>query len=430
MSAKRQRPVMENPKPVKQARRENDKPTWEEQFPVNGQGILVFNKDTKIPFLISVENEQGDYRLSVQIEKDHVVFIKSKGDQKEQLSETHKKGSGIEQGKISYWYSYDRDNLVLKYGKGYRMEETTILTHDFLINAASEEEKEEIRKDLYPYFNAEEKKYIRQYEAMPNKAKGGITVTEEMVEFDKNPLISNVSPLVLDSSKVNLFFLDEADYIFSASLPPACRELYENTKGCHLNYPEEVAGVLLSDAIRYSIDTEGCLLNKTLKDKAGEFGGDDINETYLRVTLGHSLGKSPGIPYVLEIWPKGHYSPIHNHGNANAVIKVLFGSIHIMNYNKHVSSPDAKPLKEFDAREGDVTWINRNWYQTHKLINTSQDYCATIQCYSYDAGDTTHWPYFDYISENSTIEEFFPNSDFSFREMREKVLIEYKQSLL
>jgi hypothetical protein len=53
---------------------------------------------------------------------------------------------------------------------------------------------------------------------------------------------------------------------------------------------------------------------KKLEDKATEFG-DDPHETYLRITLGHSLGKSPGIPYVLEIWPKSNYSPMHNHGN-------------------------------------------------------------------------------------------------------------------
>lgn len=227
----------------------------------------------------------------------------------------------------------------------------------------------------------------------------------------------------MDSSKVNLFYLDEGDFIFSASLPPACRELYENIKGCHLNYPEEVTGVKLSDAIRFSIETKGCILFEKLREKEGEFG-EDKNESYLRVTLGHSLGKSPGIPYVLEIWPKGHYSPIHNHGNANAVIKVLHGTIHIGIYNKHVHSSDAPTLREFDCYEGEVTWINRNWYQTHKLTNISNDYCATIQCYNYDAGDTTHWPYFDYISDTSTIEEFLPTSDFGFREMRENVLKE------
>lgn len=34
-------------------------------------------------------------------------------------------------------------------------------------------------------------------------------------------------------------------------------------------------------------------------------------------------GDSPGVPYVLEIWPAGHFSPIHDHGDSNAVIKVV-----------------------------------------------------------------------------------------------------------
>ena len=28
----------------------------------------------------------------------------------------------------TYWLGYDRDNMVVKYGKGYAMEETTLLT--------------------------------------------------------------------------------------------------------------------------------------------------------------------------------------------------------------------------------------------------------------------------------------------------------------
>ena len=31
----------------------------------------------------------------------------------------------------TYWLSYDRDNMMIKYGKGYAMEETTLLICDF-----------------------------------------------------------------------------------------------------------------------------------------------------------------------------------------------------------------------------------------------------------------------------------------------------------
>lgn len=48
------------------------------------------------------------------------------------------------------------------------------------------------------------------------------------VDFDKDPFACNWSPAVLDSSHVNLFELDDNNYTFSASLPPACLELYSS----------------------------------------------------------------------------------------------------------------------------------------------------------------------------------------------------------
>ncbi|CAG2255212.1 unnamed protein product [Mytilus edulis] len=267
--------------------------SWEKRLPVNGQGTLIITKNTQTPFLLSVENEKGHYRIILKIEKDQVSFIKCIGDKDEVLSSVKKKGSGIEDGKISYWFSYDRDNLVLKYGKGYLMEETTILVHDFL-QGNKQQEGMKIRENLHPYFNAEDKKFVRKYELLDFvKYGGGLGVNEELVEFEKDPFNTNISPLVMDSSKVNLFYLDEGNYIFSASLPVACRELYENIKGCCLNYSQEVTGVLLSDAIRYSLETKGCILNTRLEEKASGFGKRDIKGTYLRITLGQRLGKSP-----------------------------------------------------------------------------------------------------------------------------------------
>jgi hypothetical protein len=64
-----------------------------------------------------------------------------------------------------------------------------------------------------------------------------------------------------------------------------------------------------------------------------------------------------------------NYSPIHNHGNANAVIKVLHGSIRIKVYNKHTKDFKAEPIKQIDLRTDDVTWIDRNWYQTHPSVS-------------------------------------------------------------
>jgi hypothetical protein len=62
--------------------------------------------------------------------------------------------------------------------------------------------------------------------------------------------------------------------------------------------------------------------------KAARAGpGVPPKQCYIRVSVGLPSGCSPGIPYVLEIWPPGHFSPIHNHGNAFGIVRMLHGSI-------------------------------------------------------------------------------------------------------
>lgn len=42
---------------------------------------------------------------------------------------------------------------------------------------------------------------------------------------------------------------------------------------------------------------------------------------------------------------------------------------------------------------------------------------------------TQAWPYFDYLENTHTIAEFLPDSDFSFRDFRERLLAEYAMAL-
>ena len=65
-------------------------------------------------------------------------------------------------------------------------------------------------------------------------------------------------------------------------------------------------------------------------------------------------------------------------------------------------------------------------YQTHQLRNMSDDFCATINCYRYDEDDPIQWNLFDYVNDaNGQMGNFFPNTDFSFGEMRRIVLHEW-----
>ena len=109
--------------------------------------------------------------------------------------------------------------------------------------------------------------------------------------------------------------------------------------------------------------TEGCLLHKTLK-----------NKPYLRITIGPSAKQSPGIPYVLEFWPPGSKSAVHNHGSVCAIIKVVFGTIQNGTYNKMPSTVHCsvrhkdcgdlpalfqpKERFQFDCNRRDVLWMS------------------------------------------------------------------------
>ena len=417
-------------------------------FPINGQGVFIYTAREHSNFSIyvtpdKVKDDNDDYTwaptkeqeeththeryIVLRVKENLVQFAicQEKDGKEEEL--THKVGKdfGAEVATlVSYWFSYDRDGLVLKYGKGHIMEETTYLEHDFLAGM-SEEKKRAIRKKLYPFFNAEKKKTVIVGSEKSEKMFFILDVTPRF-QFRPNPLTCNYSPFVLDSSKVTLFDLDRDAHMFSSSLPLACQELYGNIKNVTLEYPENPI-MKLSDAIRYSIETKGMTLYKKLKEKSGEF-------PYLRVTLGPDQRTAPGIPYVLEIWPSGSQSPIHNHGGACAVIKNLFGRITVNIFNKLKDPPpneDENPIKKFDLKQDQITWISPNWYQTHKLVNNTDDFCATIQCYRYEESDTIHWPGFDFVEgkRHSELEEFFPDSDFTFVHIRGIVLQEYRQFL-
>ena len=75
--------------------------------------------------------------------------------------------------------------------------------------------------------------------------------------------------------------------------------------------------------------------------------------------------------------------------------------------------------------------MDGNWFQRHKLRNTTNDYCATIQCYKYGYTDAIHWPGFDFVSgkNDEMSDTFMPNSDCTFQSMRTKVMDEYEKYL-
>ena len=73
-----------------------------------------------------------------------------------------------------------------------------------------------------------------------------------------------------------------------------------------------------------------------------------------------------------------------------------------------------------------VMWMSPDWYQTHQLCNTSDDFCATLNCYRYGEEDRVQWNQFDYVNnDNGQMENFMPNTDFHFGDLWRIILNEW-----
>ena len=429
---------------------------WQRTFPVHGQGVVIFNLTRNDPFSIIVKQVKRDKWIGVDVlDGKAQLVMKDTRPQQFILKSITDQYSGVDKGrKISYWLSYDRFHYTIMYGKGYRMEETTILKFDFM-EGLNNTEQEQTRKQLQEFFNPTEEKLIELQTEKPRSVQQALPSSldhddtdslslidiEKSVDFDYNPFVKNFPIFVYTGSLITFLDIEDGNYVFPQSLPQACQTMYYNIEDIELNYLYENDEVLLSDAIRYSINTEGCSLYRKLDAKANEFGTYKPDQTYLRVTLGLNYYNSPGVDYVLEIWPVGHFSPIHNHGNAYAIIKVLFGGLTVHLYNKQAltdgsTEHDQAEIAHVDVKAGDVTWLTPNWYATHKLKNDTKDFCATIQCYAYSKEDKEHWPYFEYLADDDGpngghfTSKFLPNSDYTFRELHDTVIAEYKEYLI
>jgi len=119
----------------------------------------------------------------------------------------------------------------------------------------------------------------------------------------------------------------------------------------------------------------------------------------------------------MEIWPVGHFSPIHNHSGANAVIRVLHGSINVSLFPFLCEDKEGiESFGQINFNKDDITWISANVNQTHQLKNleTNKDTCITIQCYMYDENDVAHYDYFDFIDSDGIKQQYTPDLDMDF----------------
>jgi len=239
----------------------------------------------------------------------------------------------------------------------------------------------------------------------------------------RDPVTHAIPLLVKDTHELTMQHIATAIYMPRANLSPVAQTLHACIAGPRFvlddkDFPH------FSKAIEASIADPSGWCHRRLLAKANEFGPGKPLETYLRITLNQNNGESPGIPYVMEIWPPQHYSPVHNHAGANAIIRVLHGSINVRLFP--YLSPDVASFGTTQFKKDDITWISPTLNQTHQLVNVEKEQtCITIQCYMYDDKDRNHYDYFDYLDDAGNTQQYEPDSDMDFVAFKELMIQEW-----
>lgn len=368
---------------------------------VKGQTVYLFNAtyDEKHEKTFNLLNESGSDGLRVSW-TEKKVYVSRIGDKTKYKDNKNKSGLVNLPGAY-YWFSLDAQNQALYAGVGEARIENIIYQYKFALNNENE------RKETKAFLESIEK--INIGETKP-------------IRILRDPITQKVPLKVLGPDDITMEAIALGTGIPIANLSETSQKLYNCVSGKNfiLNTPDFPD---FSDAIEYSIRTPGLWCNTKIKEKATEFNKDKPNEleTYLRITLGQNNGESPGIPYVMEIWPPGHYSPIHSHAGAEAIIRILHGSINVALYPFLCGNTDkVKPFGYGDFSVGEIAWVSPTLNQTHQLKNNSTDTtCMSIQCYMYGIENKTHYDYFDYINAHGKIEHYEPDSDMNFISFKE-----------
>ena len=354
---------------------------------VHGQGVFVFDcSGEPCNFTLFNANKSNGLRVSFEFANVQVTGIQSK----ESLVDPNNKKGLSNIGGAYYWFSLDSQNQRLFAGIGEPRLETAVYT--------------------YTFSNALNKAFLESLVSIEYS-----TIVPRRLLRD--PITIKLPLLLKNTIELSMSDIAKGDFLPHSNLSAAGQQLYNCISGKRFilndaDFPN------FAKAIEYSIATPGLWCNTRLKEKANEFSKDKPNykETYLRITLGENNGESPGVPYVMEIWPVGHYSPVHSHSSANAVIRVLHGSIHVTLFPFLSSGAAIEPFAAADFSKDNITWINSTLNQTHQLKNLdkNKDTCITIQCYKYDNNDNGHYDYFDYIDADGQIQQYEPDSDMEF----------------
>jgi len=378
-------------------------------LPVHGQGTIIYKpeyRDRQLKF--SIKNKENNNIVKVTHGKKITIEICYSFEAQAIVKEFEE--PIIDDENAIYWFSVDSQHQIYMGGLG----EARLETKYFKIGQIKDIL---LQLDVFGPMSIEDEHEKKVKKAMESFVEISECENVSFKSIYRDPIVNSVPLFVKETNQLSMEDVAENKYMPHSFLNPTCQQLYDCISGKKfiLNTPDFPD---FSKAIEYSIATPGCWCNKKLQEKSTEFNPNvpNLEETYLRITLGKNSGESPGIPYVMEIWPSGHYSPIHSHADASAIIRVLHGSINVKLYPFLSNcTENVKSFGEANFNKEDVTWLTPQLNQTHQLKNIRADKtCITIQCYMYDQNNKKHYDYFDYKDSKGKILPYEPDSDIDF----------------
>ena len=385
---------------------------------VHGQGVIIFKTIyDKCSFIFCNKSESDGIKIDFSSNFIKGTIISSG----EELIDKNN-NSGLQNSKgIYYWTSLDSQNQKIQAGIGEARIENIIYTYEF------PKENMDIFHKNKTFIESMFK--INILDQNVKNIIGQPQPSIKVINILKDPITLKIPLIIRDTNHLSMHDIASLNYLPKSNLSAFAEKLYDCISGKNFvldnsDFPD------FSKAIEYSILTPKLWCHEKLKDKSTEFNKDKPNilETYLRITLGQNNGESPGIPYVMEIWPPHHYSPIHNHAGAHAIIRVLYGEINVSLYPYLCNEKDSvKPFDDINLIKDDITWISPTLNQTHKLENLNDTQtCVTIQCYMYDDKNNVHYDYFDYLDNDNNIQQYEPDSDMDFIEFKKIIKSEWE----
>ena len=365
------------------------------QLIIKGQGVFFFEQnDITKSCIFTISSADKKTSLKVVFTTSAIVVTNLQTNEP-YIDPTNTKGLSQLSGAY-YWFSLDAQNQQLYAGVGEARLDTVIYSYKF----------QHIKGNKVSLETLSIIDISQESESL------------KPLRILRDPITLTVPLLIKNTNELTMMDIAKGKCLPRANLCSMNQKLYNCIAGSKFmlddtDFPD------FSKAIEYSIKTPGLWCNTKLKQKANEFSKDkpNLNETYLRITLGQNNGESPGVPYVMEIWPIGHFSPVHNHGAANAVIRVLHGRIHVKLFPFLCDSYDSVPeFRTAEFKKGDITWISCSLNQVHQLENlkSNTETCITIQCYMYDEDNVAHYEYFDYLDGDGKKQQYEPDSDMDF----------------